>query len=334
MVQAAGVRTVHISDPLREIFSQEVMRHLLRHLPGDYHLAYRLNVLGASGPAPSDPRLAGDLELLRAEKAAWEAYLDAAFLHGFFEEESGSDLRGRLGSPDYEQFRSAMDECATVWLFAGPLRLRPSPRPGGSNASKLEMLVHHAGGEFNVEVKSPFNQVEPVPGVAHFGHGDDSEALSQCLEQAAKQFAKGQPNVLVIFPRFMLPVTTSRRMILNAFYGQDMIHIPIDKTTGEATGSPYVAFRQDGHMLKVRRSEGKPRYTRVSAVLTIEPRVKDIPLPSGRVLHLMVHDVLVAHNPYAERPVSRAIWGDWPQLVHEDNSLCWTDGHSLTGWDE
>ncbi len=98
------------------------------------------------------------------------------------------------------------------------------------------MQVSGEGGEFNVEVKSPFRQIYLEPGVVYRGSGDDSPALSECLERAAKQFRKGQANLLVIFPRFMLRVATSRRLILNAFYGQDTINIRIDRSTGEPVG--------------------------------------------------------------------------------------------------
>jgi hypothetical protein len=325
---------LHIpSDALRNVFTDEVMARLARS-PGDYHLDYRLNVLGASGPQPRDPYAAARLAHLRVEKAAWDTYLEAAFACGLFDGDSGTDLRARLISPDYEQFRSGMDECAASWLFAGPLRLNVSPRPCGAKGSNLELRVLGQGSEFNVEVKSPFRQVFMEPGVVYSGSGDDSPALSECLREAAKQFPRGQGNLLVIFPRFMLRVATSRRLILTAFYGQDLISIPIDRSTGGPSGPSSLVFRPDGHLLKVRRSEGKARHTRVSAIMTVEPVVREITTPAGRIEPMMFHDVLVAHNPYAEVPLTQSIWGDWPQLVHEQGMLSWTDGHSLTGWEE
>lgn len=322
------------ANPLAEIFSEEVKRRLLRHFPRDYHLEHRLNVLGASGPTPSDPYLAKALKWFRAEKAAWETYLETAYAIGLFENDGGRDLRRRLESPEYVQFGPAMDECAAAWYLAGPIGLSLSPRPRGAGSSVLEMRASHPGGQFNVEVKSPSRQIELLPGVIHTGSGDDSGALAGCLEQAAKQLPKGQPNILVLFPRFMLRVATNRRMILNAFYGQDTINIAINTLTGEPSGDPYVAFRPDGHLLRSRRSEGKPRHTRISAIVTVEEDIREIAMPSGRLEPIMCHDVLVAHNPHAENPVSRSIWGDRPQLVHERESIFWTDGRSLTGWEE
>lgn len=322
------------ADALAEIFSEVVMSRLLRHSPRDNHLDHRLNVLGASGPRPSDPYLAEALKWRRVEKAAWDTYLETAFALGLFENDGGCDLRRRLESPEYDQFRSAMDECAAAWFLAGPTRLSLSPRPRGAGNSVLEMRASHADGEFNVEVKSPFRQIELLPGVVHTGSGDDSGALARCLEQAAKQLPKGQPNVLVLFPRFMLRVATNRRMILNAFYGQDTINIPINTLTGEPSGQPYVAFRPDGHLLKFRKSEGKPRHTRISTIVTVEEDIREIATLGGRLEPIMCHDVVVAHNPHAEHPVSRSIWREWPQLVHERESIFWTDGCSLTGWEE
>jgi len=337
-IMAAGLhqtlleQTTVPSDPLRAIFTPEVLLRLRQHSPQDYHLVHRLNVLEAAGPTPSEAETAHAITWRRVEKAAWEAYLQAAFACGLFDGESGAELRGRLMSPDYENFRSAIDECATAWLLAGVLRLKVTPRPGGTGSTRLEMRATYQGGEFSVEVKSPFRQLRLEPGVVHVGWGDDSGALVNCIQEAGKQFSKGCANVLVIVPRFMLRVATNRRMILNAFYGQDTIHIPVDRTDGEPVGEPYIGFQPDGRLLKVWRPEAKPRHTRVSAIVTVEEEIRDWETPAGRVEPVMHHDVLVAHNPYAEIPVCRSIWKDWPQLVHEGETLLWTDGGSLTGW--
>jgi hypothetical protein len=47
----------------------------------------------------------------------------------------------------------------------------------------------------------------------------------------------------------------------------------------------------------------------------------------GRTECRVEHEVFVAHNPYAECPVDKQIWGGYPQLVHENDQLFWTDGH-------
>jgi hypothetical protein len=103
------------------------------------------------------------------------------------------------------------------------------------------------------------------------------------------------------------------------------LHIPSDALRNVFT---------DEVMARLARSPGDYHldYRRVS--MTVEPVVREITTPAGRIEPMMFHDVLVAHNPYAEIPLTQSIWGDWPQLVHGQGVLSWTDGHSLTGWEE
>src|SRR5437870_2373189 len=89
----------------------------------------RLEVLSACGPVPSASPTSwaaiGRIRALRARRAAWEAYLDAAAACDVINHGRLARLRG---VPD-DDFRTAVAECLAVWFFAGWLRWNILPQP-------------------------------------------------------------------------------------------------------------------------------------------------------------------------------------------------------------
>jgi hypothetical protein len=116
--------------------------------PSD-RLQTRLAILHSGGLNPSPLN-----RELRAFKAAWEAYLTAAFAIGLFDGRHGAELRVRLTGTDDNNFSSAMSECFAAWYLAGRRRLELEPRPSGRGAHCLEFAIKCDGGDINVEVKA------------------------------------------------------------------------------------------------------------------------------------------------------------------------------------
>jgi hypothetical protein len=293
------------AEPLWDVFTPAVIAKLQAvRSPSDY-LQCRLAILGAGGLAPSLRN-----RELRAFKAAWEAYLTAAFAIGLFDGVHGADLRARLTGDDDNNHLSAISECFAAWFLAGPRRLKLLPRPAGNQRSCLEFLIERPDGNINVEVKAPHSQI-----TNEFFWGDDSGLLEGAIQQANKQFAKGRRNLLVIHPRLRLSVfpELQRTPIERAFIGEAVIRIPIDVTTGGPAGPEYMAFSQNGRLLK---RWPEPRYTRVSAALFVTEfeqggEVKPRPL--------------IIHNPNAECPLPRDIWAGIPEFFLDGNRWRWSD---------
>lgn len=299
------------SDPLRDVFTEEVLAALHARPSKSEYLEHRLAVLGVRAP------------FLRAAKAAWEAYLTAAFALGLFSEPYGADLRARLTGTDDDAFRSAMAECLAGWLLAGKLKLAISPRPEGRRGRPLEYLIAHEGGDIRVEVKAPHHAI-PANGV---WSGDDSDLLAAALKSANEQFDAGVRNLLVVVPKFRIPVHHDRGQITSAFYGQPVMTFPVDLSEGKAVGPVTTEFAPDGRFLARRtptgrpiKPDGMPAFTRVGAILCVE-----VVRQPGR-LPWMDHRVLIAHNPYAQNPIPREIWGTIPQCLHVAGEMAWNDG--------
>lgn len=323
-------------DPLKEVFGS-VGRVDLRDYPSaSEQLRFRLDVLAASGPYPSDEDVAYDLCFLRARKAAWETYLYAAFACGMFEGTEGQDLRARLTSVDDANFRSGMSECETCWFLAGRMKLPVDPGAPGRDSKNLEMQILLADQIVGVEVKAPFRETPRTPpGRARLvPAGEDSDKIERCLKAANKQFSKGGPNVLVIVPSLPRPLFTRRRPLLHAAYGQSKLTWQVNTRTGEAAGPLTTQFFPEGKFLETKlpggrslKPDGFPAYRRVSALLCIEERLVEKGTPSGTSVTWVDHNVLVLHNPYAYHPVSPDIWDEFPQLVPVGNHMEWTDGY-------
>lgn len=313
-----------MDDTMKAIFTEGVMRRLARATQ-TMSLQWRRLVLTASGPTPSDW---SDVDLIlraRAQRAAWEAYIDAARAVGLLDPPHDRDLVQRLTSVDDDQFRSAIAECLAAWYFGGKLGLPTSARPTGNRNRPLELLVKIPEGDMHVEVKSPL--VEPIcDGVAR--SFDDSGILEDRLAKAASQFGTDAMNLLFLTGRLTLPIMDCRRFLSKAFYADQRMVFPINRRSGEPAGPMRVEYTPDGRFLKNWGDQG-PRHTRVSGVLFVEEHIRDRPTIGRERLRMVFHDALMMHNPNAVRPLPEDVWGDCPQLVRRGDELLWTDGHRV-----
>lgn len=99
-----------------DVFTPEVVASFAATLDGATPLAKaRYEILTAHGPFPAADRPAYWLRHLRAQRAAWEAYIDAAAATGVLDEDVTQRFRGR----NDDNIRSAHAECLAAWFFAG-----------------------------------------------------------------------------------------------------------------------------------------------------------------------------------------------------------------------
>jgi len=343
-------------DPVEDIFTRKVLEHLQSSTHPSVNLIFRLAVIQAHGPYPSEAIPAIRLRSLRAYKAAWNTYFLAAFACKMFEGEKGKDIRSRLTGTDDDNFRSAMAECLVCWFLAGRMKLNIDPFAPGRNGRNLEMVIKLAEGDIGVEVKAPFRE---TPEGAW--SGDDADKIEKALEVANRQFSDQDRNMLFIVPRLRIPVYSHRRDLIRAAYGQEKITMPLNTETGEAAGSISTEFFQDGKFLnttkpgsggKPIKPDGLPAYRRISAIICIEEkRWEKYPHPNPLELlqkehrneiwpmwekaqkqyfsqdnEIWIdHDVLVLHNPYAYHPINKDMWNEFPQFVPEKGVMKWTD---------
>ena len=130
--------------------------------------------------------------------------------------------------------------------------------------------------------------------------------------------------MLVLAPHFRFEIYPERFQLVRALIGQHVYVIP----TTPGAFKPHSAFKPDGRLVKLHGSPAgpQPRFTRVSAVVTLEEVLR---LPSDRL-----HDLdagferrpLVVHNPFAATPLSESVFANCPQMVRRDNAMEWTDG--------
>jgi hypothetical protein len=316
------------ADPLAAIFTRDALDRLVGPDRPSPQLALRLRVLTAHGPMPdADYRdLLTTVRHDRAQRAAWDAYVGAAFACGFFEHQDGADLRRRLTDVDDNNFRSAVTECMACWFLAGKLRQSVSPRPVGAPGKVPDLCIERDDGNITVEVKAPYR--EPLP-VMHSGViPDDSDMLASAVDEANRQFARGTRNLL-----FLVPTTRSRRLerreLIKAFFGQTKIVVPLDlERPGTRSGPAHTEFFAEGKLLKL-WDRGRPRFTRISAVIAVREGfayARNGVLPQDVSV---IHTCHVLHNPYCPCPAPQDIWGDSPQLVRDGDYMRWTDGHEI-----
>jgi len=363
-MHAAGRRTpIGVpADPLKVVFTKEVLGNWKRKAEHSEDLKFRLRVLSACGPYPSDRLRAREIRIYRAWRAAWDAYLYAAFANGMFEGDKGRDIRARLTGIGTDGFRSAMAECLSCWFLSGPMRFRVDGIAPGRNGKNLDMVVILPDGNIGIEVKAPFRDI-PTPesgSGAVCWSGDDADKIIRCLEAANKQFTDGIRNILVIAPRLRSALCSDRHDLVKAAFGQSMIAFLLNAETGEA-GPMKTEFSADGNFLKRRLSNGRllkrdglPAYRRISAILCIEQRLKEKYPPLNPLLlldeqrrdqmwaeweaagrkHLscenemwIEHDIIVLHNPHAYCPLPLEMWKQFSQLVPANGQMKWTDGY-------
>lgn len=336
----------------------ESQRRDLRHRR--YGALHRHDVVTARGEFPVEMGRWYEIRQHRAERASWDAYLEAAAATGVLDD----DVIARLQGDEEDHVRSALAECMVAWLFAGRLGLRLTARPPGRGMRRPEYRVDHPATPFIAEVKAP--REDDVPDGVWCGNG--APKLEASLIEANKQFAAGDANVLVMAPQLQVPVTNDRYQFVMAFLGEFELVVTIDRRTGGPAGPCENRFSPKGRFTRYDKQKGEPRFTRVSAAVVVEETFIDPVVHRGPFTRAEVrdaaargdnrplwerlayewtepsrsseqmwigHNVFVIHNPYAKHPIDRAVFGDFPQLVRVDDEdgsgfvMAWTDGHRI-----
>src|SRR5258705_7365821 len=143
-------------DFLKEVLPSNVL-HAWRTRPSK-ELIERLKVLGACGPYPIDRDQMSIIRRLRARRAAWEAYAQAAKCCGMLDGDCGKILRSRFASREAHDFRSAMSECMTCFVLASKMNLPVNEQAAGRGAKRLDMSTVLLGLDVGVEVKAPLQK--------------------------------------------------------------------------------------------------------------------------------------------------------------------------------
>jgi hypothetical protein len=344
-----------------DIFDADWLRAAYRRaVRGTDELRRRYQVLTASGPLPPNRVMARFIRSWRAQRAAWEAYLDAASACSLLDD----DLQGRLRDTDDVNFRGAMAECCACWLLAGRLQFEVAPRPPGRKGKNLDMRVSVGNGMFDVEVKAPAR--EPPERGAWVGN--DADLLVEALRKANAQFTDEVANVLVLVPWLRTPLCSDRDQLVEAYIGQPAVTWGVPLTGDAEPSEPQPTFLPNGKLVKLHRRPNQrfplPDATRVSAVVSIEERLIEKATYRSRFTREQIaeagkrgdedmlrtalwesfqakyeednptwieHEVLVVHNPYAQRPLGQDVFSMYPQLVPREGYMYWTDDAQATG---
>jgi len=309
------------ADALRAVFSGEVLRYLHETPNPTSHLSERLSILTACGPYPLDPDIAQRLRWLRSRRAAWEAYLTAAFASGLLDGAHGCDVRARLTGRDDDNFRSALAECLVCWFIAAKLKLPVAPWPAGRPGKVPDLLVNPGEDEITIEVKAPY--VPPPNGRAWWG--DCAAELAECIDSANAQFEQGRRNVLAIVPKLRDSVYHARYQLIRAFYGEHKFMVPLSRDT-TTDFAARTRFFPEGKFLK---RWPEPRFTRTSAVLCLEEYDEEFGENTAFYRIWTEHRCLLLHNPHSSQPIQRDLCPCCPQFVKVQDTMIWTDGKPI-----
>lgn len=348
-------------DSVKKVFNSPTRIEWSKRLHYNPTLQARIDIISASGPYPSDPQARERLQRLRAQRAAWEAYFDAAIACGMFSGEEADSLTRNLRGVDEANFRAAMAECMSCWFLAGNLGLDVTPSPAGRNKRVLDFSVNTPDEEVFAEVKAPYRE-RPEDG----WWGDDTDVLARCLKDANKQFEEGRKNLLILTPTLKWPVFSARDQLTKALFGHWVLKVPIDVKAPDATKNLRHKFIQDGELIARSRKDGRPlkpdgrpAHTRISAVLCIEERyLESVPHPADWLMQKamskpkdggltaneqreyealearhqgplnqgwITHDALFIQNPNASTPITDEVWEALPHLVELDGRFHWSD---------
>jgi hypothetical protein len=306
-------------DVAHFVFTDDVIATLSQAAANRPQLRYRLEVLTARGAYPPDCPDAARVMMLRAHRAAWEAYLDAAASSKLLDE----DLLSRLRGIDDTIFRSAMAECLACWYLAGTLGLRVEGRGEGRPGKLPDFRVIEASGEVTAEVKAPYQE----PPQNRTWSGDGTDLLAATIDEANRQFAKERRNLLVLVPSLTIPVASIRYQAIKAFFGEYKIVVPIDREGGQPPAPIRTEFFPEGKLLKLWPEN--PRFTRISAVLVLEERATIRETDARETQALILHDALALHNPHCPDSLAPELFGTCPQFVKMDGGMGWSDGRAL-----
>jgi hypothetical protein len=286
-------------------------------IPGSVQ-EWRLAVLASAGFAELPKDLESRASYLRGWARTWAKYLRASRDAGLLDGNDGKHLLARLNGKDRADFYSALDECGACWLLTTQMGFEVLANPAGRNGTRLELRARHGDVSFAVEVKSPYN-LPPMQSEPPFVANQFSAAplLSGCVRRDAEKFKSDEANVAIVFPRVALPVEMLRDELVRALFGKILLVIPRPPAPPRARRE----FVDDGLFTKVYEKTGRPRHTRISAVVAIGQSTDY----RGTDAVEIEHQILVAQNPNARRPVRASAWGNAPAVSLKGDILSWSD---------
>lgn len=231
--------------------------------------------------------LVGEDELAKRFQEQFDQYLELAFRHNLL----SKDLKERLHSTEGDRFYQACQELMSAHFVEKILGYKISFHPKGSGSSIGDFLIEHSK-DINifVEVKAPIREL-----ATSLCMGTDSKVIKDNVKAARKQMPASGPNLMIVAGSLRLPMSSESSGILEALYGEPFVIIP-NYPYGRA-GEESIAFDPSGMFQPTAN-------TRISAVATLED-----PLSSFKYIFK------VYHNPYAQSPISREVFKDWPQLL-------------------
>jgi hypothetical protein len=197
-----------------------------------------------------------------------------------------------------------------AWTLLAKLEMCIEP------ALPRDCLLRSPEGDILVETKAPFHgpaeAIEWEQGVA---------AIEACLDAASAKLKAGGRNLLLI----ALPLhnlDAARHELVTALIGRQAFVVPIRRGGGIDLDAGRAELIPDGRLVVTHgrsgrpfKKDGRPRYTRVSAVLFVQEEFRHQRRGDPNLANHWVadHKVLVLHNPAAEVPISPEIWGRVPQ---------------------
>lgn len=151
------------------------------------------------------------------------------------------------------------------------------------------------------------------------------ELLAKRLRRASTQFPRQGLNLFACVPMFSFPVWGLRAELVSSFYAHEALQMEYDNATGQMVGRPRPVIIQDGLFLRWRSTEGRPGFTRVSGVMTLEP------YPIDRQTRIQPrssvgHHVLVLHNPNAKQALPIGGLGADAEFALVGDEMRWSDG--------
>jgi hypothetical protein len=250
-------------------------------------------------------------------RATWANYLLGAEACGLLDD---PDVIARLTGDDDDGFRSALAECAAAW-FLKELGFGVKARPDPPQSRGVDLLGVLDELNVYVEVKAPY-----VPRPTRWA-GDDADVLVKCIKDAGNdQFKRGRANILMLVPALRMEIHNNREQLLKATIGQHGLAVPIALDDAPPP-PPHGIFLQTGKLARPRITrEGAftTDLTRISAVMSLEPRFRHV----SNDLTDVLHSAIVVHNPFARVPIAPSSFRDLPQWVNGDGKMWWTDGYT------
>ena len=305
------------------IFTENILLEFSKYSKGDIYSNYIKNVLTYQRYPNASCDYVFDKQL-RAHKNAWECYIDSASKLRLFEGSDGKDLLNRLTKGDHIPFYGALNECFTAWFVVARLKFCLN-KETLLNKKNPDFIIKKMNETIIVEVKTPIKSYYNDK----FIYGNNSEKYEKCLKNANSQFDINTKNLLVICPKIEPDVDSDERGYTEAFYGKQVISIPInihEGSTKDFDESTEYEFQLDGSFLKENSNTNERNFTRTSAVLLLKEIKVYTSLFGKKDVNsevLIEPNAKVFHNPFAVNPIDPTLFNPLPQYIRKDDKMIW-----------